>query len=67
MIERDTRSGQVRASEPGRLAELFAELRWVVSSWLRPAGSEAGWEQRDRRRWEADSRAAVPSSPRVRQ
>ncbi|MHB1416951.1 MAG: hypothetical protein ACYC1C_17020 [Chloroflexota bacterium] len=30
----------------GRWRELQADCAWIVGSWLRPAGSEAGWQQR---------------------
>ena len=34
------------AREPSRVAELRGLMAWILSSWLRPADAEAGWEQR---------------------
>lgn len=33
-------------SRRSRWVELGATLGWVLSSWLRPAGGESGWEQK---------------------
>jgi hypothetical protein len=41
--------GTERAPQPDPLAATRAVLAWIVRSWWRPAGSEAGWEQRGRR------------------
>jgi hypothetical protein len=32
--------------KPSRLAEVRALLAWIAASWLRPADTEAVWEQR---------------------
>ncbi len=39
-----------------RWPELRAVILWALRSWLRPAGSEAGWEQGS----EADKRRRAP-------
>ncbi len=37
--------GKTRRRRPPALKQLAAGVRWTVSSWVTPAGSDARWEQ----------------------